>query len=195
MSMSDRVSQICSSVTFHLRNISRIRRYIDQSACNNAVRSLVLSRLDYCNGLLSSIPVTQLLRIQRLQNWAARLIYQVSRRHSPEPLLASLHWLPVKQRIIFKLLLMVYKSINRLAPPYVFQCLTLYNPGRSLRSSRDHLLLTYKARNKLAGDRTFTITVSKYWNKLPLMLRKSPTVSSFKKGLKTFLFPNPNFSV
>ena len=66
LSMSHHISHICSTV----RNIARIRRFIDQSACHNAVRSLVLSRIDYCNGLLSSIPSTQLDRVQRLQNWA-----------------------------------------------------------------------------------------------------------------------------
>ena len=55
MSMSHHISHICSTVTFYLRNIARIRRFIDQSACHNAVRSLVLSRIDYCNGLLNWI--------------------------------------------------------------------------------------------------------------------------------------------
>ena len=77
MSMSNHISHICSTVTFYLRNIARIRRFIDQSACHNAVRSLVLSRIDYCNALLSSIPSTQLIRAQRLQNWAARLVFHL----------------------------------------------------------------------------------------------------------------------
>ena len=109
-------------------NIARIRRFIDQSACHNAVRSLVLSRIDYCNGLLSSIPSTQLDRVQRLQNWAARLVFQVSRDHPSQPLLNSLHWLPLKQRIIFKLLLFVYKILNNQAPKYLDTCLNLYTP-------------------------------------------------------------------
>ena len=181
------------TVTFHLRNISRIRRFLTQSACNNAIRSLVLSRLDYCNGLLSTIPVTQLYRIQRLQNWAARLIYQVTRSHSPKPLLDSLHWLPVRHRIVFKLLLLVFKSLNKQAPQYLRDCLTLYTPRRTIRASSDPLRLTYNITRKLAGDRTFTITASKYWNRLPLILRQSPSVSSLKKGLKTFLFCNSDF--
>ena len=149
-------------ITFHLRNISRIRRYITQSACNNAIRSLVLSRLDYCNGLLSTIPVTQLDRIQRLQNWAARIIFQLTRYHFSKPLLDSLHWLPVRHRIVFKLLLLVFKSLNKQAPLYLRDCLTLYTPRRNVRASSDPLRLTYKITRKLAGDRTFTTTASKY---------------------------------
>ena len=56
----------------------------------------VISRLDYCNGLLTEVPSVQLRRLQSLQNWAARIIFKVDRRHDPTPLLKSLHWLPVK---------------------------------------------------------------------------------------------------
>ena len=188
MSMSHHISHICSTVTFYLRNIARIRRFIDQSACHNAVRSLVLSRIDYCNGLLSSIPSTQLYRVQRLQNWAARLVFQVSRDHPSQPLLNSLHWLPLKQRIIFKLLLFVYKILNNQAPKYLDTCLNLYTPTRSLRSSSDPLRLTYSVTRTLAGDRTFTVSASKYWNDLPLTVRQSSSVSTFRKALKTHLF-------
>ena len=186
--MSHHISHICSTVTFYLRNIARIRRFIDQSACHNAVRSLVLSRIDYCNGLLSSIPSTQLDRVQRLQNWAARLMFQVSRDHPSQPLLNSLHWLPLKQRIIFKLLLFVYKILNNQAPKYLDTCLNLYTPTRSLRSSSDPLRLTYSVTRTLAGDRTFTVSASKYWNDLPLTIRQSSSVSTFRKALKTHLF-------
>ena len=129
MSMCHHISHICSTVTFYLRNIARIRRFIDQSACHNAVRSLVLSRIDYCNGLLSSIPSTQLDRVQRLQNWAARSVFQVSRDHPSQPLLNLLHWLPLKQRIIFKLLLFVYKILNNQASKisrYLFEYIYAY---------------------------------------------------------------------
>ena len=102
--------------------------------------------------LLSSIPSTQLDRVQQLQNWAARLVFQVSRDHPSQPLLNSLHWLPLKQRIIFKLLLFVYKILNNQAPKYLDTCLNLYTPTRSLRSSSDPLRLTYSVTRTLAGD-------------------------------------------
>ena len=188
MSMSHHISHICSTVTFYLRNIAKIRRFIDQSACRNAVRSLVLSRINYCNRLLSSIPSTQLYRVQRLQNWAARLVFQVSRDHPSQPLLNLLHWLPLKQRIIFKLLLFVFKILNNQAPKYLHTCLNLYTPTRSLRSSSDPLRLTYSVTRTLAGDRTFTVSASKYWNDLPLTVRQSSSVSTFRKALKTHLF-------
>ena len=132
--------------------------------------------------------MAQINRIQRLQNWAARLVFEVRRDTPPEPLLHNLHWLPMRQRIIFKLLLLVYKSLNNLAPKYLSDCLEIYVPGKRTRSSKDPLKLTYLTKRKLTGDRTFTVASSKEWNKLPLTLRQSPTVESFKKSLKTFLF-------
>ena len=106
----------------------------------------------------------------------------------PDPLLRNLHWLPVKQRIIFKLLLLVYKSLNNHAPKYLSDCLEIYVPGKRTRSSEDPLILTYLTKRKQTGDRTFTVASSIEWNKLPLTLRQSPSIETFKKSLKTHLF-------
>ena len=186
--MSTHINNVCRSVIFHLRNISRIRKFIDQTTCHHAVRSLILSRLDYCNGLLSSIPKSHVNRLQRLQNWAARLVFEVDRSHSPQPLLQSLHWLPISKRISFKLLLFVYKSLNNQAPGYISECLTVYTPSRNLRSSSHNLQLSYPTTRNLSGERTFTVTASKLWNNLPLTIRQSASTKSFKKALKSYLF-------
>ena len=189
MTMSSHITNVSKSVVFHLRNIAKIRKYIDQPTCHHAARSLILSRLDYCNGLLSSSPSTYITRLQRLQNWAARLVFNVDRKHSPGPLLKSLHWLPIHQRIIFKLLLLVYKCLHNQGPTYLSNCLSLYVPKRQLRSSNDYLRLDYPITRVLAGDRTFTVSASKEWNKLPADIRQSSSTAIFKKSLKTYLFP------
>ena len=186
--MNSHINNVSRTVTFHLRKISRIRRYIDQSTCHHTVRSLILSKLDYCNGLLSSLPKLHVNRLQRLQNWAARLVFEVGRSHSAQPLINSLHWLPIQQRIIFKLLLYVYKSLHHLAPNYLSNCLTLYTPSRNLRSSNDNLRLSYPITRVQAGDRTFTVAASKEWNNLPMSIRQSASIDIFKKALKTHLF-------
>ena len=75
LSMRSHVSSLCRSINFHLRNLSRIRPFIDRSTCAHAVRSLILSRLGYGNSLLDSLSATDTQRLQKLQNRAARLIY------------------------------------------------------------------------------------------------------------------------
>ena len=103
--------------------------------------------------------------------------------------LKSLHWLPVKQRITYKLLLYVYKALNGLAPMYISNCLKLYVPKRNLRSSSDRLRLDYPITRNKAGDRTFTVYASKLWNNLPMTLRNCNSVNAFKKALKTHFVP------
>ena len=99
------INTICKSVNFHIRNIWRIRRFITTEACHHIVRGLVLSRLDYANSLLFGACEADLTRLQRLRNKAARLVMSCRRGQSSTDLLRELHWLLVKQRIIYKLML------------------------------------------------------------------------------------------
>ena len=114
--------------------------------------------------------------------------------HQSQPLLNSLHWLPLKQRI-FKLLLFVCKILYNQAPKFLDTCLNLYTPTRSLRSAVDPLRLTYYVTRTLAGDRTFTVSASKYWNDLPLNVRQFSSVSAFRKALENIFLElcNCNF--
>ena len=169
------------------QTIRNLRAFFDSNISQTSVAQLNFTT---CNGLLSSVPKSHILRLQRLQNWAARIIFIVDRRHESSPLLKSLHWLPVKQRITYKLLLYVYKALNGLAPMYISNCLKLYVPKRNLRSSSDCLRLDYPITRNKAGDRTFTFYASKLWNNLPMTLRNCTSVNAFKKALKTHLFPN-----
>ena len=86
MTMSDHVTSLCKSVNFLLWNLARVRRFIDHNAACNAMRALILSKLDYGNALLSSCKTKDVARLQRLQNRAARIVFQVPRRLSSSPL-------------------------------------------------------------------------------------------------------------
>ena len=107
------------------------------------------------------------------------------------PLLYNLYWLPVKFRIDFKILLLTYKAINGLAPFYLQELINLKEACKNkLRSDRDGLLLNpvkFKTLTTL-GDRSFAVAAPQLWNLLPYAIRSSPSVTSFKKTLKTFLF-------
>ena len=114
MSMTPHITATRKSINFTLWNMSRIRKFIDRDSCSHAMRALVLSRLDYANSLLAGCSTGDIKRLETLQNKAARIIFRVPRLESATPLLNTLHWLPVKKRIIFKALLYVYKVLNRL---------------------------------------------------------------------------------
>ena len=118
--MSPQITSLGSSVIVHLRNITRVRRFLDKdtSTCHPIVRSLVLSRLDYGNALLLGSTTSDKLKLQRLQNWASKLIHCANKYDHATPFLKQLHWLPVKQRFQYKTLCFVYKCLNDLGPAY-----------------------------------------------------------------------------
>ena len=97
----------------------RIRKYLFRRSTEMLIHAFVSSRVDCCNSLLYGLPAYQLNKLQRVQNAAARLIFLESKYCHVRPLLYNLHWLPVKFRIDFKILLLTYKAINGLAPFYL----------------------------------------------------------------------------
>ena len=122
MSFHAHVSSICRSSFYRLRNLSRIRKYFTKESAEVAVHAFVTSKLDYCNALLYGLPKYQLQRLQYVQNTAAGVIsWQVGKFQHITPILCELHWLPIQYRIIFKILLLVYKSLNGTLPSYLAQ--------------------------------------------------------------------------
>ena len=99
-----------------------IRRLLTQEATAMLFHSLVTSRLDYCNILYHGIPDEQLNKLQRVQNVAARILTCTKKFDHITPVLKSLHWLPVKARVEYKLLLTTYKAVNGL---YLLSIFTL----------------------------------------------------------------------
>ena len=99
LSIKQQVSKICQSAYLELSRISSIRHVLTVDATETLVTSLVLSRLDYCNSLLSGIPQQLIDKLQKVQNCSARLILKTSKCTHVSPLLAKLHWLPIAQRI------------------------------------------------------------------------------------------------
>ena len=99
-----------------------------------------------------------------------------------------LHWLPIKIRIDFKILLLTYKCVNSLAPDYLCNLVTKKKNPRPLRSEKFELLKVPTTRLKTYGDRSFQYAASVEWNKLPLDIRTSTSVTCFKTNLKTYLF-------
>ena len=88
----------------HIRNFRRIRNSLDLNSAKLLANALVTSRLDYCNGLLYGINKGLSKKLQMVQNSLARVVIpSVKRRDHITPVLRQLHWLPVEQRIIFKM--------------------------------------------------------------------------------------------
>ena len=134
------------------------------------------------------LPDKVIQTLQRTQNIAARLVSGCRKYDHITPVLKDLHWLPVKQRIQFKILTLTFKALNGLAPEYLLDLLTVKENARTLRSSSELLLCVPKSHYKLYGDRAFCVDAPTLWNKLPSDIRKSKSLVSFKKNVKTLLF-------
>ena len=119
---------------------------------------------------------------------AARVVLQVSKFQHISPVLCELHWLPIQYRIIFKILLLVYKSLNGTSPSYLAQKLHYRSHTRSLRSVSNELLMQTRSYTKTCRDRAFAVHAPRESNLIPYEIRKSNTISSFKRSLKTYLF-------
>ena len=187
--MEKHVTNVCRSTYVEIRRISDIRYYLTTDATKTCVCAFVLSKLDYCNSLLSSCPNQLLNKLQKVQNSAARLVFKARKQEHMKPLLQKLHWLPVHLRIQYKISTLCYDSFSETYPLYQSELLTVYCPSRQVRSILDtktfHITLT---KTETFGERAFSFTGPKQWNSLPYDVRYSPSLLSFKKALKTYLF-------
>ncbi len=118
------------------------------------VQALVISRLDYCNALLAGLPSNTIKPLQRIQNAAARLVFNEPKRAHVTPLFVSLHWLPVAAGIQFKTLMLAYRTTTGSAPTYFHSLLRIYIPSRSLRSASEQRLVVPSQRGSKSLSRT-----------------------------------------
>ena len=182
------VSAVVRNSFYHLRTIAKTKAYLSHSDLERVIHAFITSRLDYCNALYTGIDQSQLRRLQLVQNSAARLLTCTRKRDHITPALTSLHWLPVRFRIDFKLLLITYKSLNGLAPSYLSDLIHFHSPSRALRSSDLLLLDVPRSRLKTRGDRAFAVAAPRLWNSLPPNIRAAKSLDIFKSLVKTHLF-------
>ncbi len=188
LSFENHISNVTKTAFFHLRNIAKLRNMLPVSDAEKLVHAFMTSRLDYCNALLGGCPASSINKLQIVQNAAARVLTRSRKYDHITPILQSLHWLPIKFRISYKILLLAYKALNGLAPAYLTSLLSRYNPSRSLRSQNSGLLVVPRIAKSTKGGRAFSYLAPKLWNSLPDNVQGSDTLSLFKSRLKTHLF-------
>ena len=155
------------------------------------MHAFITSKLDINNALLYGLPDYLLKKLQLLQNAAARMIVKAPKHCHITPVLCDLHWLPVRMRIQYKILLTVFKALNGLAPAYLEQLLVKRNnSSRSTRLNNNNMLVVPSRKDMTAtwGERNFRYCAPCLWNKLPADLRTCESLNLFKANLKTLLF-------
>ena len=189
MSISTHVQTVCRKAYIDLRRISSIRHLLSEDATKTFLSAFVLSKLDYSNSLFSGCPQSQLDKLQKVQNSAAKLVSRSRKHDHVTPILKSLHWLPVQARIDYKLASLCHSFFSGLSPCYLADLLSVYTPSRNLRSIADtRLLRVPRVRTRTFGHRSFSFAAPTVWNSLPFEIRHLKSTASFKTALKTHLF-------
>ena len=196
LKMDKQVDKICRTAYYHLRNIRRIRPYLDKHAAETLIHAFVSSQLDYCNGLLAGLPQYLLDKLQHVQNTAVRVLLGLRKFDHITPSLQLLHWLPIDKRITFKICLLVFKALRGLSPNYIRDMIQLKKTGRYKTRSQSGppKLVVPAVKCVTFGGRAFPSMAPKLWNNLPKNLRALDNIDDFKSKLKTHLF-QPNSAV
>ena len=193
LSMCDHVQRVCRTSYYQLRQLRVIRNSLSMKTCAALVHAFVTSRLDYCNSLLAGINKELLNKLESVLRSAARLAMG-KRKFDPitEDMRDTLHWLPVRQRIDFKLGVLVFKCLRGDAPSYLVESVSSVANQPNLQSHRSATrgeLVVPRTRTVKMGPRSFYVSGPTLWNSLPLDLRSCEiTLETFKAKLKSHLF-------
>jgi len=175
LTLAPHIKALSSFCFHHIRSFRQIRSSLDDSTAVSVASALISSHLDQLNYILFGISLKHTARLQRIQRAVARVVLLQQYRTSPlssNELIKQLHSLPIKWRIRFKLATLTFKASHTGRPPYLSDLLHYHEPMRSLRSSNRH--------NLSFGSRA--------WNSLPVSIRESHSLPTFRRNLKTFYF-------
>ena len=180
-----------------LRDLHCIRRFLSVDASVVIANALISSHLDYCNSLFRNLSSHNATRLQYVQNAVARFVAGASKYTHITSSLRTLHWLPIRQRIIFKTLVLVYKYLTTGHPKYFDPYLSLYksvvntrcfNPKNLFLQVPHYCASIYKS--MVHFNNSFSYDAPKLWNDLPHDIRSAPNLSCFKSRLKPTYFRN-----
>ena len=182
LNFEEQIAKLVKSCFATIRKLSQVKIYLTQQHLQTLVSSLIFSQLDYCNALYYGLPAYTINKLQRVQNCAARLVWKnkIPFSSSLDGVYDSLHWLRIRFRILYKILLMVYKCLHQKAPPDVAAMICYAQSERTMKLKETRALSSY-------GDRAFSHVAPKLWNILPVVIRLEHDQIEFKTKLKSFL--------
>ena len=158
----------CKAAMMNMQKIRLIRKFLTREICHQLALSFAISHLDYSNAILIGCPDTTLGLMQKVQNTAARMVLNKHQSHSATECLKQLHWLPIKSRIDYKVLTIVFKCKHGMAPKYLQDLLEAKEQLRQgLKSNNKQLHKVPTTARKTFADRSFNVKGPRLWNDLP----------------------------
>ena len=187
LTFDNHASAVARSCNYHARAIRHIRHLLTLDLAQTLACSLILSRIDYCNSVLHGAPSSTIQKLQRVHNNAARIVLQAPRQSDINSLLQALHWLPVEQRINYKLAVLTFKTQQTSSPQYLCQHISL-RAHATLDRRPSHCCACHFDGHHLPDDH---LTLPHLWLGTHCHVQcqtATLSLSTFKSRLKTHLF-------
>ena len=189
LTFENQINIVCRNAFITLREISRKRQCLTFEATKTLVNTLVLSKINFCCTIYQNIPHKYINKLQKVQNYAARVITQTSKFTHVTPLLKQLNWLNMENFIRYRYATLVFKAMQNQAPTYLTKLLIPYKQNRTLRSQNNNLLTIPNIITEI-GRRSFSYQAPLIWNSLPPYIKNSNTTQNFKYQIKQYLLNN-----
>ena len=183
LSFETQVHKVIKSCFMMLRKLYSIRKFLNQSQLKSLVCCKIFCKIDYCNALYFGLNVATIRKLQHVQNSAARLIIKRGCPMSLVKFFLESHWLKVRERILYKIILMVHKCLHLRAPQTLSSLLIYCESDRTMK------LRESKVKTRF-GTRAFSHAAPKLWNLLPQDIHNQHKTDVFKKMLKSYLLVN-----
>jgi hypothetical protein len=190
LNLKEHIKNKCKTAINNIRVISRIRNFIDMETAKLLSSALVLSHLDFSNSVLCGLPTGTIDMLQRVQNWSAKVVLRRAKSSNSLDALQTLHWLPIKERIDFKILCLVFRCFRNTAPEYLSSLLKFKTFQRNTRASVSApvtLDIPFTKKSTFA-NRAFSVYGPRLWNSLPVNVRSVETLLNYTCNLDILLF-------
>ena len=186
MCQRNHICNVAKGCFFKLHNTFKIRKCITDEAAKTMVNSMITSKLDYCNSIFCALPDCSLKSLSSVQKTALLLI-GTKRYELITPVIPNLHWLPIRRRIMYNILVLTLKCLLGTAPGYLVDLLQKRHNKRTRDDDRNFLVIPKVKRSTFAG-RSFSFASATLWNRLPDDLSLTTDIDVFKKQLKSYIF-------
>ena len=183
LTMKKQISNTVKVCNHHLRNITFIRKYLNEDTLKMLIHNHVISRPDYCNSVYHKLPNTLLKKLQNIQNRAARLIKKTPLRERITPALIELHWLPMKARIIYNICLLTYKALKFGKPKYLYEYLVPFEleTSATVRHASDHIDSSSQEQTVAVEKDLFNVVPQDYITNYQWKLKIAKTLPNLRK--------------
>ena len=170
LTFKEHIKKKCKIAMYNLYNIRSLRQHLNNKTTQTLIYVLVTSHLDYINAIYSTLPASKTKPLNRIQNLAAKLVLNSRDKDiSSSKAKQALHWLPIRERLIYKCLNILHPCVHGMGPGIISNLIKTKSSRRSLRSNSLQYMLEISRTNRVTyGDRAFSTYASKLWNKLPM---------------------------